>query len=186
MRKKAVIDIDNTLWHFCDVLYERLRRVNAQMPSPESWIHWDFWIHYCSEAEFMAAINGIHLTQDLDEHLPYPEAKEFLLQVKKQNYHIVIASHRATESLEQTERWLTKHDLIYDEIYLSFDKTVLFDENCHIVVDDSPNVLERAVEKGVTATGLLFPWNRAHQNNGYQLFDTLDEILHFILSNGNK
>jgi len=27
-QKKAVIDIDNTLWHFCDVLFERLQKIN--------------------------------------------------------------------------------------------------------------------------------------------------------------
>jgi hypothetical protein len=29
MRKKAIVDIDNTLWHFCDALYEELRKINT-------------------------------------------------------------------------------------------------------------------------------------------------------------
>jgi len=26
--KKVIVDIDNTFWHFCDILYERLREIN--------------------------------------------------------------------------------------------------------------------------------------------------------------
>ena len=36
-----------------------------------------------------------------------------------------------------------------------------------IVVDDSPKVLEKAVDKGVMAMGLLFPWNREYADNGF-------------------
>jgi hypothetical protein len=50
------------------------------------------------------------------------------------------------------------------------------------VVDDSPQVLERAVDKGVMATGLLFPRNREYAGNGFRLFENLNEILSHIFS----
>lgn len=186
MLKKAIIDIDNTLWHFCDVLFERLKEINHSMPSPDYWIHWDFWMNYCSEEDFMSAIHRVHLNQDHDRHLPYSEAKDFLATLKHHQFHIVIASHRTTESLKQTEKWLKKHELIYDELHLSYDKTILFDETCHVVVDDSPFVLEAAVEKGMIASGLMFPWNRNTKNNGYKLFNTLNEVLRHILDNSKQ
>lgn len=126
-------------------------------------------------------IKDIHLNQDDNRHLPYPEAKDFLAALKEHNFHIIIASHRISESEKQTKRWLVKHGLIFDELHLSFDKTVLFDEICHVVVDDAPYVLEKASEKGVVSTGLLFPWNKNHANNGYKLFENLDEVLRYIL-----
>ena len=181
MLKKAVIDIDNTLWHFCDVLYEGLKEVNNSMPSPDHWINWDFWMNYCSEDEFMAVIHRIQLNQDDNSHLPYSEAKNFLETLKKHNYHIVIASHRNPESLAQTKNWLMRHNLIYDELHLSHDKTALFDETCHVVVDDSPFVLDKAIEKGILAAGLKFAWNRDHGNNGYKLFNDLNEVSEYIL-----
>ena len=181
MIKKAVIDIDNTLWQFCDVLYEGLREVNSALPSPDSWINWDFWMHFCSEDEFMSVIHRIQMTQDNDSHLPYKEAENFLKTLKDHNFHIVIASHRTPESLVQTKRWLLKHNLIFDELHLSSDKTVLFNETCHVVVDDSPFVLDNAAEKGIFATGLKFPWNMNHGNNGYKLFNNLDSVLKHIL-----
>ena len=181
MVKKAIIDIDNTLWHFCDALYERLKKINEAMPPPDYWIEWDFWENFCSKEEFICAIQDIQLNQDDERYLPYPEAKDFLATLKEHNFHIIIASHRTHESIEQTHRWLVKHELAFDDVHLSYDKTVLFDQSCHIVVDDSPHTLEKATEKGLIATGLLFPWNKNHNNNRYQLFHSLNDILRYIL-----
>jgi len=42
MIKKAIVDIDNTLWQFCDVFYEELKKINKDFPTTENWTHWDF------------------------------------------------------------------------------------------------------------------------------------------------
>jgi 5'(3')-deoxyribonucleotidase len=180
--KKAVIDIDNTLWHFCDVLYKRLKRINKAIPGPHKWTEWDFWEDYCSKEEFIRAINEIHLDQDNKKHVPYSESRDFLRTLKEHNFYIVIASHRTPDSIEQTHRWLVKHDLTFDELYLSHDKTVLFEEECHMVVDDAPYILEKAAEKGLKASGLMFPWNKHNGNNGYRLFNNLAEVSRYILN----
>lgn len=181
-QKRAVIDIDNTLWHFCDVLFERLRRINPTIPPPDDWVEWDFWEAYCTREEFLGAIEDIHLNQDDESHRPYPEARDFLASLKERQFHITIASHRTADSIEQTRRWLHKHDLLFDDIHLSHDKTVLLDEACNVVVDDSPHILDYAVEKRIRAAGLLFPWNRKCASNGHRLFRDLRDVLRYILS----
>lgn len=181
MAKTAIIDIDNTLWQFCDALYEELRKVNKDFPTTDNWTHWDLWEGYCTEEDFFRAVNQIHAQQDSDRYQPYPEAKGFLSTLKENGYHITIASHRSPDHIKQTERWLATHRLIYDELHLSFDKTTLFDRCRCVVVDDSPIVLEKALESGAMATGLLFPWNRAYSDNGFGLFDNLNEVLKHIL-----
>jgi len=180
MKKKAIVDIDNTLWHFCDAFYEQLRKVNEKFPTPDRWTHWDLWVGYCSEDDFYRAVNAVHEQQDSENYLPYPEAKEFLAALKVRGYHITIASHRSPDYQKQTEKWLEQHGLVYDELHLSFNKTILIDKSTHIVVDDSPHVLEKAVENCVMATGLLFPWNEAYLNDKYRLFRNLNEILRHI------
>lgn len=181
MPKRAIIDIDNTLWHFCDALHDELKKLNKKFPPPDSWTHWDLWEGYCSEDDFYSAVNAIHLNQNSDSYLPYPEARDFLCNLRENDYHITIASHRSPDHRKQTEMWLDKHGLVYDELHLSFDKTQLFDEFTDIVVDDAPRVLEKAVQKGVIAIGLLFPWNRAYANNGFTLLNSLNDILNYIL-----
>ena len=182
MTKTAFIDIDNTLWQFCDPFYEELRRINKNFPTPENWTHWDIWEGYCTEQEFLGVVNAIHLRQDSDEFKPYPEAKGFLSILRRNGYHITIASHRSPEFMNQTQRWLRKHGLVYDDIHLSFHKTDLINSETTVVVDDAPQVLEKAVENGSLATGLLFPWNRAYQNNGFRLCSNLNEILKGIVT----
>ena len=181
MEKNAVVDIDNTLWHFCDALFERLRFINDNFPTPEYWDSWNFFEEYCTKNQFFAAISHIHFNQNSSAYQPYPEAKAFLSALRTAGYHITIASHRLPATRSQTEQWLKRHGLVYDALHLSFDKTVLFNMFTDVVVDDAPHILEKAVENGATGTGLLFPWNRQHSNNGYKLFDNLNDVLKLIL-----
>ena len=183
--EKAIIDIDNTLWHFCDVLYKRLKKINKSIPGPDNWVEWDFWEKYCSKEEFIKAINEIHLKQDNKRYLPYSESRDFLRTLKEHNFYIVVASHRTPESIEQTHRWLVKHDLTFDELHLLDDKSVLFEHDYHVAVDDAPYILEKAAERGLKASGLRFPWNRHNGHNGYRLFRSHKQILKYIL-NGNR
>lgn len=181
--KRAFVDIDNTLWQFCDVFFAELRKINKDFPTIEHWTHWDIWEGFCSKHDFYNAVDSIHHRQDSDEFQPYPEAKGFLSALKQHGYHITIASHRAPKFMAQTERWLKKHELAYNNIHLSFDKTKLINASTTVVVDDAPQVLEKAVEHNVMATGLLFPWNKAYSNNGFRLCSNLNEILDGILAN---
>ncbi len=178
-RKTAVIDIDNTLWQFCDAFYEELKKVNPAFPRVEQWTTWDFFRPYCAEKQFLAAVDAVHRQQDSDRYQPYPEAKGFLLSLKGEGYRLVIASHRRPEMQGPTERWLRKHELEYDELHLSFDKSVLFGDAA-VVVDDSPHTLEKAVALRAIGAGLLFPWNQAYAGNGFGLFRDLNEVLGYI------
>jgi hypothetical protein len=181
MHKTAIVDIDNTLWQFCDALYEELKRVNENFPAPDGWTDWDLWQGYCSEQDFYRAVNTIHFNQDSDGFLPYPEARDFLIKLRENGYHITIASHRSPDYRKQTRKWLENHGLVYDELHLSFHKTDLFDASVDIVIDDSPDVLEKALASGAKGTGLLFPWNRGLANNDLRLFNNLSDILDHIL-----
>jgi len=180
MKQTAVVDIDNTLWQFCDPFYEELKKINSAIPPIEQWTTADFWEPYGSLKEFMDAINAIHYDQDNEQYRPYPEARGFLRTLKEQGYQVIIASHRLEATRRPTERWLEHHQLPCDELHLSFDKTVLFDRAA-VVVDDAPQTLEKAVAKGVIGAGLLFPWNRSSAGNGFGLFQDLTEVLAYIL-----
>jgi hypothetical protein len=181
MNKTAIIDIDNTLWQFCDAFYGELIKVNANFPTPDNWTHWDIWEGYCSEQDFNRTIDIIHANQDSEKYQPYAEASGFLSALRQNDYHITIASHRSTDYRIPTEKWLKRHGLVYDDLHLSHHKTDLFSESTNVVVDDAPQVLEKAVENGAFAAGLLFPWNEVYRDNGFRLCTNLNEILDGIL-----
>lgn len=171
---QAVVDIDNTLWDFASVLYEKLKAINPSVPPPSYWTAWDFFKNYVSEFYFYQLIEEIHKKQD--EYGVYPEAKKFLDELKDLGFRVIIASHRAKKTENSTVRWLRKHNLHFDELHLSYDKSVLFPSS-DIVIDDSPFVLEKAKTLGIMALGIEYPWNKA---NGFLLFKNLTEILSYI------
>jgi hypothetical protein len=179
MNKIAVVDIDNTLWQFCDAFSRELQKINPAFPPTTQWTTWNFFTPFCTEEQFMVAVDAVHSRQDSDLYRPYPEAKGFLRALKEQGFRVVIASHRRTEMQVPTERWLRKHELQYDDLHLSFDKTVLF-KDAAVVVDDAPHTLEKAVEQKAIGAGLLFPWNKAYAGNGFGLFRDLNEVLGYI------
>lgn len=176
-KKIAIIDIDNTLWDFATILYEKLyTKLGSSVPPPSEWHCWSFWKEFCNAETFYKIVREIHLKQD--RFGVYPDARDFLKTIKSTGFKIIIASHRDSETHNATLKWLYNHQLAFDELHLSNDKTKLF-HNCHICVDDSPEILKSAINKGLLATGLEFPWNKEVQ---IKLHPNLKEVLNFLLN----
>lgn len=177
--QKIIVDIDNTLWDLAPVLYEGIRELAGNMVSPEQWTRWDFWKGFVSEKEIYGVLRNIHMKQDT--YGVYPDSAEFLEKLRTKGFYIIIASHREKGTLEATERWLKKHNLTFDEVHLSHDKTVLFDD-CWAIVDDSPVTLDKAEQAGIIRVGLRNPWN---ENKNHPLFNNLGEVYTYLQSQCN-
>lgn len=185
---KVVVDIDNTLWDFALCLHRLLALKGIKVPPPEHWEEYQFYKRYnIPEGVFYKTVNQIHQKQY--QYEPYPDAHEFLHWLKNEGFYIVIASHRAETYRLATETWLKKHRLVYNELHLSYDKSVLWtdkqismfsdDSPVVAVVDDSPEVLESAVTNNILALGLTRPWNRVCQHKAVlknSLMDIADEM----------
>lgn len=172
--KRIIIDIDNTLWDLSPELWAHLLPYNRRMPPPSKWDHWDFWEGHVSMRDLLRALREVHDRQDI--YPPYPESRPFLRSLKERGFHITIASHRDKSTMEPTVKWLNKHELAYDEIHLTRDKTVLFGGSVAIV-DDSPVTLDKAAKAGILRAGLLEPWNAG---TGHPLFESLPEVLEYL------
>ena len=172
--RKIIVDIDNTLWDLAPVLYEELKKINPELPSPSHWYHWDFWRGYISERVLYSVLRDIHLKQDT--FAPYPDAEPFLAHLKEEGFYIIIASHREKGTFDAAQRWLIKYDLAFNEVHLSYDKTVLFNK-CRAIVDDSPVTLEKARAAGIVRVGLKNPWN---EKEDHPLFTNLVEVLNYL------
>lgn len=172
--RKIIVDIDNTLWDLAPVFYEKIRAACPDIPNPTHWRIWDFWKTYIPDQKLYGILQEIHSRQDLFE--PYDDSESFLKTLREAGFYIIIASHREKATFDATMRWLEKHDLAYDEIHLSYDKTVLFDESWAII-DDSPGTLDKAREAGIVRAGLRNPWN---EDKEHPLFDNLMEVLAYL------
>ncbi len=172
--KRIIVDIDNTLWDLAPVLRKHLLTFNPSIPPLEEWSRWDFWRGYVPDKVFYGALEQIHLRQDRYE--PFAESRTFLATLKEWGLYVIIASHRHNSALGPTVRWLNKNDLPFDEVHLSYDKSVLF-PGSWALVDDSPAVLEKAREAGILRVRLRYPWN---EKLDHPLFNGLPDILVYL------
>ncbi len=172
--KKIVVDIDNTLWNLAPILWESLKVYAPKIPAPSKWNYWDFWGEYVTIQELLRVLKNIHMQQD--KYPPYPDSRPFLEGLRDRGFKIIIASHREKETFAPTVKWLEQNGLLYDEVHLSDDKSVLFRESW-AVIDDNPITLDKAARAGIIRAGLLNPWNA---NSGHPLFDNLLEVLRYI------
>jgi FMN phosphatase YigB (HAD superfamily) len=173
-QRRIIVDIDNTLWHLAPELWEALKKVNREMPPPAEWDSRKSIERFMPIKEFFRVLKSIHMQQEI--YSPFPDAGYFLRDLKERGFYIVIASHRDPDAYEPTVSWMKKNSLAYDEIHLSYDKSVLFPDSIALI-DDSPINLSKAAEAGILGTGLLFPWN---ENSGFPLFKTLSEVLQYL------
>jgi len=173
-RDRIIVDIDNTLWYLAPELWVQLKKVNPRMPSPDHWATRESLEKYMSLKEFFRVLKSVHMQQEV--YPPFPESRYFLRTLKERGFHIVIASHRSQDTYAPTVNWLNKYQLSFDEVHLSYDKSVLFSGSLALV-DDSPMNLDKAVRAGLLGTGLIYSWN---ENSGHPLFKNLIEVLGYL------
>ena len=168
----ACIDVDETLYNFSRPLYESFIRDGIKIPEPKDWNKWDcFYPQYMDEKIAISHFDEIHKRQE--EFPPYVEASDFLKRVKTE-YYVVITSHRNPERKRELSNWIEENNLPHDEIWVGNDKTEMFNKAIFaLVVDDNPNILLSAKQKGIRAVGLKKPWNSSYN---FELYDSLKDI----------
>lgn len=170
-KNRIIVDIDNTLWDFASALWKKMSHLGV--PQPTEW-GVNFFERYCSLEQFMRYIDEVQAEQD-DRCPPFPESSPFLASLKRRG-HVTIASHRNPNKRAITESWLNTFGLVYDELHLLPDKTILFD-NHQAIVDDDLRTLDKAVDEGLVATGLKFAWNK---NSNHALYSKLTDVLEHL------
>jgi hypothetical protein len=82
--------------------------------------------------------------------------------------------------------WLRNNGLLYDQIYLGWNKAKLFEDNSvYAIIDDSPATLVKATQLGIWGFGLEKPYNK-YLNGAImiQLFTSLNGINRWFFRHG--
>jgi len=154
---KVMIDVDNTLCEFSEVLDEELQKVNKEIPNHLDWDHWDFYKGFITDEEFYQAAER---AQDRILECPdIPGSSNITCILKSMGHKIVIASHRKKKNIPILKEWLNRNEIFFDEIHVSNDKTVLFDGSIGLVIEDSPIIIKEACKRGICTIGIRRPWN---------------------------
>ena len=156
---RIAIDIDSTLHHYWDQLADAARRrFGVDLPYDEQ-VTWG--ITLLRPEQVRACVRETHGEAAVLAAEPYPGAVEVVRAWHEAGHFIHITSHREAASRESTARWLDRIGLPYDELYCSDDKVARCAEiGIHVLIDDSPENLERAIDAGMIAATILHPWNR--------------------------
>jgi uncharacterized protein len=152
------LDIDSTLHHYWDLL-DRISqdRFGVELPyeTQETW-----GITLLERDQLVACVEESHNDENVLGAEPYPGAVETVKAWSKQGHWIHVTSHRSNNAREATEAWLEKIGMPYDDLHCSYDKVTRCKElGVHVLVDDSPVNLERAIEEGMLGATIIHPWN---------------------------
>lgn len=82
MPDTIIVHIDNSLWDFASVLYERMRMVNPAVSPPSMWRGFDVSKAYMPRRTFFSLIKGIHSVLFADCYALVDDSPETLEKAK--------------------------------------------------------------------------------------------------------
>jgi uncharacterized HAD superfamily protein len=155
---RIAIDIDSTLHPYWNQFQAAARRrFGIELPYREQ----EWAIDRLRPEQVRACVEETHRDEQILAAEPYPGAVETVNAWHEAGHFIHVTSHRRSEALEATARWLERIGLAYDELYCSDDKIARCREiGIELLIDDSPVNLVGAVDAGIAVATLRHPWNR--------------------------
>jgi FMN phosphatase YigB (HAD superfamily) len=155
---RIAIDIDSTLHdHWPLVAAAAKRRFGVELPYEQQLAS---AAHPLSEEQLRVCIEDTHSDAAIAGARPYPDAVETVNGWFDAGHSIHILSHRAERSLRATRQWLDHIGLRRHELWGGDDKVARCRAiGVHLLIDDSPDTLLRALDAGIRAATLRHPWN---------------------------
>ena len=156
---RIAIDIDSTLHDYWPRLAEAAkRRFGVDLPYDQQ-LTWE--IAPLRREQLQVLVDETHKDDNVLAAEPYPGAVETIRRWKDAGplHPDRLAPPRAGAGGD--DQWLERIGLPYDELYCAFDKVAhCIEAGVDVLIDDSPETLEKALDAGITAATLLHPWNR--------------------------
>lgn len=173
------VDLDGVCYNFAASVREYLCNVAQShnltaCPEPVRWEFYEDW--GLDLAAFLETCHaGVDSRTIFTHGDPYPNTHEAFRWIKAAGHSIHIVTDRAFGSggaaEAATRAWLDRHDLPFDSLTFSADKTVVHLDH---MVDDKPENYHALTEAGVDAHLLTRAWNQ-HVEGAKRVLD----LLHF-------
>jgi uncharacterized HAD superfamily protein len=156
---RIAIDIDSTLHHYWDRLSAAaLRRFGVDLPYEEQL---DWGITRLRQDQLHLCIQETHCEEAILAGQPYPDAVETVRRWHDEGHFIHVTSHRDPAARGATARWLEQIGVPYDDLHCSHDKVGrCLELGIELLIDDSPENLAAAIDRGILVATIAHPWNR--------------------------
>ncbi len=156
---RIAIDIDSTLHHYWDVFAPLARRRFGVTLAYDEQVSWE--IGQLRREQVAALVSETHRREQILAAQPYAGAVEVVTAWHEAGHFIHVTSHRAEEAHADTVEWLEQIGMPYDELYCSWDKVTRCAEiEIDMLIDDSPQNILKAQERGIVPATIVHPWNR--------------------------
>lgn len=160
--RRILVDIDATLYDSDPLFIKYFRQLHDI--ELERIAEWDFWRGLITAEEFVVLIQKhYHSTAEIIGARPYRGAAEAINAWRAAGITVHIVSDRRPRTAAATRAWLAKIGLSYDKLVLRspIDKIdYALRHRIDLVIDDKPATLRRAIEVGLQAATLTYPYNR--------------------------
>lgn len=172
------IDLDGVCYNFGASVREYLNhagiRFHHECPDPRRWEFYEDW--GITLPEFLTHCHrGVEAGIIFTHGDPYPNTREAFQWIKAAGHTIHIVTDRsfgkAGASESATRAWLDQHDLPFDSLTFTADKTCV---KLDAMVDDKPENYAALDAAGVDVHLLTRPWNQ-HVEGARRVLD----LLHF-------
>jgi len=170
--KRAIVDVDGTLWDLSTPLHVKLREQYPHIPKDVDNSSWEWYEPYITKKQFYKVVDETHIEQLYAS--AYSGSQRLFHELHVRKYEVFVASHRRYDTGPQLAFWLWMQWLVpYSALYCGWDKTE-FIRPFDLVIDDAPSTIDFALGQGCRVMYLNWPWNK---EQGGEKYDTLVELV---------
>jgi hypothetical protein len=159
------IDVDSTAWDTATWVREAVLEVTGETPNLETISTWTHVVDAYGEETTTEIFDRVLSPERIHEREPYPGAPEVLRYVQKERgirVHFITRNHDPEATKPHLEPWLEEH--FGPRVGLTVttgDKfSILRELGAFGLIDDRPEILERATDAGMWVAAKIQPWNR--------------------------
>jgi hypothetical protein len=165
LRPTLCTDVDSTVWDTATWVREAVLEVTGDVPDLGAVSTWTHVLDAYGEEATTQIFDRVLSPERIREREPYPGAPEVLLHLQRERgvkIHFVTRAHDPETVRPHLEPWLREHFGLEVRLAITTrDKLDILQElGASGLIDDRPEILERAAEAGLWTAARIQPWNR--------------------------
>jgi hypothetical protein len=165
LRPTLCTDVDSTVWDTATWVREAVLEVTGDVPDLGAVSTWTHVLDAYGEEATRQVFDRVLSPERIREREPYPGAPEVLLHLQRERgvkIHFVTRAHDPETVRPHLEPWLREHFGLEVRLAITTrDKLDILQElGASGLIDDRPEILERAAEAGLWTAARIQPWNR--------------------------
>jgi len=155
---RIAVDIDSTLHHHWGVVSDvSMRRFGVKLPYEEQ-LTWG--LTRLRPEQLEVCVRESHSDERILAGVPYQGAVETVREWHARGHFVQILSHPEVGCRRATAAWLRAIGLPFDDLQCPSERLQLcVREGIELLIDDSPQSIAGALERGIVAATIVHPWN---------------------------